>query len=47
VPYLPNLASPKDDQYDKSVAVLAHELERAAALGLPYVVTHLGHHLGA
>jgi deoxyribonuclease-4 len=47
MPYLPNLASPKDDQYEKSVAVLAHELERAAALGLPYVVTHLGHHLGA
>lgn len=47
MPYLPNLASPNDDQYEKSVAVLVHELERAEALGLPYVVTHLGHHLGA
>lgn len=46
MPYLPNLASPKDDLYERSVQALAHEMERAVMLGLPYVVTHLGHHLG-
>jgi deoxyribonuclease-4 len=46
MPYLPNLASPKSDIYDKSVAALASELERCSLLGIPYLVTHLGHHLG-
>ncbi len=47
MPYLPNLSSPKDEPYERSVLALADELERAAALGIPFVVTHLGHHLGA
>ncbi len=47
MPYLPNLASPKDEPYERSVLSLADELARAAALGIPFVVTHLGHHLGA
>ncbi len=47
MPYLPNLASPKDEPYERSVQGLEDELVRAAALGIPYVVTHLGHHLGA
>jgi deoxyribonuclease-4 len=46
MPYLPNLASPKSDIYDKSVAALTTELERCSLLGIPYLVTHLGHHLG-
>jgi deoxyribonuclease-4 len=46
MPYLPNLASPKSDIYDKSVAALASELERCSLLGIPCLVTHLGHHLG-
>jgi deoxyribonuclease-4 len=46
MPYLPNLASPKDEPYERSVLALADELARAAALGIPFVVTHLGHHLG-
>lgn len=46
MPYLPNLASPKKEIYDKSVATLAAELERCRQLGIPYLVTHLGHHLG-
>jgi deoxyribonuclease-4 len=46
MPYLPNLASPKSDIYDKSVAALTAELERCTLLGIPYLVTHLGHHLG-
>jgi deoxyribonuclease-4 len=45
-PYLLNLASPKDDVYIKSVNVLKDELQRASELGVPYVVTHLGSHLG-
>lgn len=47
MPYLPNLATPKDDVYDKSVAALAGELERCELLGIPYLVTHLGSHLDA
>jgi deoxyribonuclease-4 len=45
-PYLLNLASPKSDVYAKSVEMLKEELSRAAVLGVPYVVTHLGSHLG-
>ncbi len=47
MPYLPNLASSKDEPYERSVLALADELVRAEALGIPFVVTHLGHHLGA
>jgi deoxyribonuclease IV len=47
MPYLPNLASPKDELYERSVLGLADELGRAAALGIPFVVSHLGHHPGA
>jgi deoxyribonuclease IV len=46
MPYLPNLASPKQEIYDKSVATLTHELDRCGTLEIPYLVTHLGHHLG-
>ncbi len=47
MPYLPNLASPKDDVYTKSVNTLISELERCRRLEIPYLVTHLGSHLGA
>jgi deoxyribonuclease-4 len=46
MPYLPNLASPKSDIYNKSIADLTTELDRCEQLGIPYLVTHLGHHLG-
>ena len=46
MPYLPNLASPKDDGFEKSVNTLVNEVERCAKLGIPYLVTHLGSHLG-
>jgi deoxyribonuclease-4 len=46
MPYLPNLASPKPEIYEKSVATLTTELDRCGRLGIPYLVTHLGHHLG-
>ncbi|MDH5461698.1 MAG: deoxyribonuclease IV [Candidatus Bathyarchaeota archaeon] len=45
-PYLLNLASPKEDVYGKSVEALKGELRRAGELGVPFVVTHLGSHLG-
>ena len=43
MPYLPNLASPVDDLYERSVSVLREELARAAELGAAYLVVHLGH----
>jgi deoxyribonuclease-4 len=46
MPYLPNLSSPKKAIYNKSVKSLAVELERCGTLDIPYVVTHLGSHLG-
>ena len=46
MPYLPNLASPRDQIYEKSVLTLTTELERCNQLKIPYLVTHLGSHLG-
>ena len=46
MPYLVNLASPKDKVYRNSSQVLKDELLRAAQLRIPFVVTHLGSHLG-
>ena len=46
MPYLPNLASPREDIYEKSCATLTAELLRCGTLGIPFLVTHLGHHLG-
>lgn len=45
--YLINLASPKDELWEKSTAAFADELERCAALGIPYIVTHPGAHTGS
>lgn len=45
--YLINLASPKDDLWEKSIAAFGEELERCAALGIPYLVTHPGAHTGS
>jgi deoxyribonuclease-4 len=47
MPYLPNLASPREDVYEKSVQALAAEVARCRTLSIPYLVTHLGSHLGA
>jgi len=46
MPYLPNLATPNQDAYTKSVNTLVKEVERCGRLGIPYLVTHLGSHLG-
>ena len=47
MPYLPNLASPKDDVHERSIEALISELIRCQMLGIPYLVSHLGSHLGA
>jgi deoxyribonuclease-4 len=44
MPYLPNLASPEGQHYRKSVDTLKAELHRSGQLGIPYLVTHLGHY---
>jgi len=46
MPYLPNLSSPKKEGFEKSVKSLIDEVERCGKLGIPYLVTHLGSHLG-
>jgi len=46
MPYLPNLSCPMKMIYKKSVKALTVELERCTMLGIPYLVTHLGSHLG-
>jgi len=45
--YLINLASPDEDLWAKSVESFVVEMERCAALDLPYLVIHPGAHLGA
>ncbi len=47
MPYLPNLASRDRAIYGKSVETLIAELDRAGKLGVRFVVTHLGSHMGA
>jgi deoxyribonuclease-4 len=45
--YLLNLASPKDDFYEKSVATLRSTVDAACAIGAETVVFHVGSHLGS
>ena len=47
MPYLPNLSSPEDDGYQKSIKSMTKEIERCDKLGIPYLVTHLGSHKGS
>jgi deoxyribonuclease-4 len=46
MPYLPNLASPNAASYTKSVNTLVKEVERCGKIGVPYLVAHLGSHMG-
>jgi len=46
MPYLPNLSGPEGEFYKKSISTLKGELERCAALGIPFLVIHLGSHMG-
>ncbi len=45
--YLINLASPKDELWEKSIAAFREELERCELLGIPFLVTHPGSHTGS
>ena len=45
--YLLNLASPKDDFYEKSVQTLCSTVDTACAIGAESVVFHVGSHLGS
>lgn len=44
--YLINLASPDETLYRRSIEAFVIELERAERLGLSYLVTHPGAHMG-
>ena len=44
--HLSNLASPKPDVLEKSRQAFREQMELAQRLGLRYIVTHLGAHLG-
>ncbi|MEN2974028.1 MAG: deoxyribonuclease IV [Candidatus Caldarchaeales archaeon] len=46
MPYLPNISSPLQQTYKKSLSSLIEELERTGELGLKYLVVHIGSHLG-
>ncbi|MBM3906027.1 MAG: deoxyribonuclease IV [Thaumarchaeota archaeon] len=46
MPYLPNLASPNSATHEKSVSVLVKEVQRCGEIGIPYLVAHLGSHMG-
>jgi deoxyribonuclease IV len=46
MPYLPNLASPEKSTMKISRFTLDAELKRCDALGIDYLVVHLGSHLG-
>jgi deoxyribonuclease-4 len=46
MPYLPNLSSSNPEPYKKSVETLRLELTRCNLLDIPFLVTHLGSHLG-
>lgn len=45
--YLVNLATPKDDLFEKSLNCLQSELDAAETLGVEYVVFHPGAHTGS
>jgi len=47
MPYLPNLSSPENDPFAKSLDSLIDEIKRCSKLGIPYLVAHLGSHKGS
>ena len=46
MPYLPNLSAPEGEMYQKSVKVLEDEVKLCSLLHIPFLVIHLGSHLG-
>ena len=47
MPYIPNLSSPNNETYRKSKTSLIEEVKRCKLLAIPFIITHLGSHLGA
>jgi deoxyribonuclease-4 len=47
MPYLPNLSTPEDEGYEKSIKSMIEEVKSCDKLGIPYLVTHLGSHKGS
>ena len=45
--YLVNLASPKDEFYEKSLVTMNSTMDAASAIGAEGVIFHVGSHLGA
>jgi deoxyribonuclease-4 len=45
--YLINLASPAEELWRKSIALFVEEITRCHQLGIPYLVTHPGAHVGS
>jgi deoxyribonuclease-4 len=45
--YLVNLASPKDDFYEKSLTTMVSTMDASCAIGADGVVFHVGSHLGS
>ncbi len=45
--YLINLASPDDTLYERSIVSFGEEMDRCERLGIPYLVTHPGSHVGS
>ena len=46
MPYLPNLSAPESEMYQKSLKVLEDEVKRCSLLHIPFLVIHLGSHMG-
>ena len=46
MPYLPNLSSPEDDPFARSLGSLIDEIKRCSKIGIPFIVAHLGSHKG-
>lgn len=46
MPFLPNLSSPDNGAYAKAVDTLIDEIKRCSKLGIPYIITKLGSHMG-
>ncbi len=46
-PYLINLASPDESNWEKSIALLTWTMQRGAQIGASYVIFHTGSHRGS
>ncbi|HID32063.1 MAG TPA: deoxyribonuclease IV [bacterium (Candidatus Stahlbacteria)] len=46
MPYLPNLATGKEDLFNKSLSSLKEEMRRAEMIGSEYVIIHVGSRVG-